>query len=98
MLEKYELHEFVPLVDGIRKGDLRKFNDALVEFQHHFIRYSFLCLPADVDNCLLCQFAVLMPSALRLSFSLQTGDVSSFGKMQDGLLSQPIQEDSFSFR
>lgn len=39
VLEKYELHEFVPLVDGIRKGDLRKFNGALLDFQHRFIRY-----------------------------------------------------------
>lgn len=37
MLEKYQLHEYVPIVDGIRKGDLRKFNDALLEFQHRFI-------------------------------------------------------------
>ena len=39
VLEKYELHEFVPLVDAIRKGDLRTFNDTLVSFQDRFIRY-----------------------------------------------------------
>jgi len=38
VLEKYELYEYVPIVDGIRKGDLRKFNDALLQFQHLFIR------------------------------------------------------------
>jgi hypothetical protein len=38
VLAKYELYEFVPLVDGMRKGDLRTFNDALVEFQDRFIR------------------------------------------------------------
>jgi hypothetical protein len=38
VLAKYELYEFVPLVDGMRKGDLRKFNDALVDFQDRFIR------------------------------------------------------------
>jgi len=37
VLEKYSLHEYVPIVDGIRKGDLRKFNDALLQFQHLFI-------------------------------------------------------------
>jgi hypothetical protein len=40
VLEKYDLYEFVALCDGIRKGDLRKFNDALIEFQHQFIRYG----------------------------------------------------------
>lgn len=38
-MEKYGLYEYVPLVDGIRKGDLRKFNDTLIQFQHQFIRY-----------------------------------------------------------
>lgn len=38
VLEKYQLNEFVPLVEGIRKGDLRMFNDALVEYQDLFIR------------------------------------------------------------
>lgn len=38
VLEKYGLHEFEPLVDGIRKGDLRTFQDGLLRFQHLFIR------------------------------------------------------------
>lgn len=38
VLAKYELVEFVSLVDSIRKGDLRTFNDALVKYQHRFIR------------------------------------------------------------
>lgn len=39
VLETYQLDEFVLLVDGIRKGDLKTFNGALLEFQHRFIRY-----------------------------------------------------------
>jgi len=38
VLEKYELPEYSAIVDGIRTGNLRKFNDALIEFQHIFIR------------------------------------------------------------
>lgn len=38
LLTKYKLDEFLPLVDGIRKGDLRTFNDALIQFQDRFIR------------------------------------------------------------
>jgi hypothetical protein len=38
VLQKYELDEFIPLVDGIRKGDLRTFQDGLVRFQDRFIR------------------------------------------------------------
>ena len=37
VLTKYELVEYVSLVDSIRKGDLRTFNDALVKYQHRFI-------------------------------------------------------------
>lgn len=39
-MEKYELFEFVPLVDAVRKGDMRKFNDTLIKFQHGFIRWA----------------------------------------------------------
>lgn len=39
VLEKYGLSEFVPLVEGVRKGDLRTFQDALVLYQDRFIRY-----------------------------------------------------------
>lgn len=38
VLAKYGLVEFVSIVDSIRKGDLRTFNNALVEYQHRFIR------------------------------------------------------------
>jgi hypothetical protein len=39
VLAKYQLIEFVSLVDSIRKGDLRTFNDVLIKYQHRFIRY-----------------------------------------------------------
>jgi hypothetical protein len=39
VLEKYELYEFVPLVESMRKGDLRTFNDTLVRYQDRFIWY-----------------------------------------------------------
>ena len=39
VLEKYGLTEFIPLVEGIRKGDLRTFQDGLVKNQDRFIRY-----------------------------------------------------------
>ena len=42
VLEKYRLKEFLPLVEGIRKGDLRTFNDGLVQYQDLFIRYVIL--------------------------------------------------------
>jgi len=38
LLEKYSLHEFVPLVEGIRKGDLRTFQYGLHKYQELFIR------------------------------------------------------------
>jgi hypothetical protein len=38
VLQKYQLHEFMPLVDSIRTGDLRTFNDGLSKYQHLFIR------------------------------------------------------------
>ena len=38
MLDKYGLDEFKPLVEGIRKGDLRTFQDGLVHYQDRFIR------------------------------------------------------------
>lgn len=38
LLQKYSLYEFLPLVEGIRNGDLRSFNDALLKYQDLFIR------------------------------------------------------------
>jgi hypothetical protein len=38
VLEKYGLIEFVAVSEAIRTGNLRKFNDALLEYQHRFIR------------------------------------------------------------
>jgi hypothetical protein len=46
VLRKYNLREYVSLVDGVRKGDLRTFNQSLLDYQHRFIRYvvaSFIC-------------------------------------------------------
>jgi hypothetical protein len=39
VIKKYELNEFKPLVNSIRTGDLRTFNDGLVKYQDLFIRY-----------------------------------------------------------
>lgn len=38
MLDKYQLDEFKPIIEGIRKGDLRTFQDGLVKYQGRFIR------------------------------------------------------------
>jgi nuclear mRNA export protein PCID2/THP1 len=38
VLEKYQLNEFMSLVVSIRNGDLRTFNDSLINYQHRFIR------------------------------------------------------------
>lgn len=38
LLRKYGLDEFLPLVEGIRRGDLRTFNDGLHRYQNVFIR------------------------------------------------------------
>ena len=38
VLEKYSLNEFLPIVEGIRKGDLRSFTDGLTAYQDVFIR------------------------------------------------------------
>lgn len=38
VLEKYQLDEFILLTEGVRKGDLKTFNKALVDNQHRFIR------------------------------------------------------------
>jgi hypothetical protein len=38
VLQKYELHEFKPLVESIRTGDLGTFHDGLVKYQDLFIR------------------------------------------------------------
>lgn len=52
LLEKYSLHEFVPLVDGIRKGDLFTFNDGLRKYQHIFFQQgSYLLLEKSKTIC-----------------------------------------------
>lgn len=38
LLQKYGLDEFLPLLEGLRKGDLRAFQDGLVKYQDRFIR------------------------------------------------------------
>jgi hypothetical protein len=38
VLDKYQLDEFKPIIEGIRKGDLRTFQDGLVKYQGRFIR------------------------------------------------------------
>jgi nuclear mRNA export protein PCID2/THP1 len=38
VLTTYNLQEYVALVEGVRKGDLRSFNESLIRFQHRFIR------------------------------------------------------------
>ena len=38
LLEKYSLHEFIPIVEGVRTGDLRTFHDGLVKYQDLFIQ------------------------------------------------------------
>jgi hypothetical protein len=38
LLDKYGLDEFKPLVEGIRKGDLRTFQEGLIQYQDRFIR------------------------------------------------------------
>ena len=38
LLSKYNLQEFVPIVDGVRTGDLRTFHDGLVKYQDLFIQ------------------------------------------------------------
>jgi hypothetical protein len=42
LLQEYQLVEFINVVDSIRKGDLRVFNNALLEYQHMFIRYVII--------------------------------------------------------
>mmetsp|Transcript_48617 Transcript_48617/g.117579 ORF Transcript_48617/g.117579 Transcript_48617/m.117579 type:complete len:393 (-) Transcript_48617:179-1357(-) len=37
LLSKYNLEQFKPIVDGIKKGDLRTFQDGLVQYQDRFI-------------------------------------------------------------
>ena len=39
LLEKYGLHEFIPIVEGVRTGDLQTFHDGLVKYQDLFIQY-----------------------------------------------------------
>jgi nuclear mRNA export protein PCID2/THP1 len=38
LLQKYGLNEFLPLVEGMRRGDLRTFNEGLNLYQDLFIR------------------------------------------------------------
>ena len=52
LLQKYSLHEFVPLVEGIRTGDLRTFNDGLLKYQNLFItRGTYLLLEKCKTVC-----------------------------------------------
>eukprot|EP00814_Leptocylindrus_danicus_P013377 CAMPEP_0116008274 /NCGR_PEP_ID=MMETSP0321-20121206/2772_1 /TAXON_ID=163516 /ORGANISM="Leptocylindrus danicus var. danicus, Strain B650" /LENGTH=399 /DNA_ID=CAMNT_0003477079 /DNA_START=38 /DNA_END=1237 /DNA_ORIENTATION=+ len=45
LLEKYEMHQYVPLVDGLRNGDLKSFSDALEKYGELFLkRGTFLLL------------------------------------------------------
>ncbi len=37
LLEKYKLHEFIPLVQSVRQGDVRLFNDTLLKYESLFI-------------------------------------------------------------
>jgi nuclear mRNA export protein PCID2/THP1 len=51
LLQKYGLQEFVPLVEGMRRGDLRTFNEGLTFYQDLFIRYVcvyVVCVLFDV--------------------------------------------------
>lgn len=38
LLQKYALEEFIPIVEGVRTGDLRTFHDGLVKYQDLFIQ------------------------------------------------------------
>ena len=38
LMEKYSLQEFIPIVEGVRTGDLRTFHDGLVKYQDLFIQ------------------------------------------------------------
>jgi hypothetical protein len=38
LMEKYSLTEFIPIVQGVRTGDLRMFHDGLVRYQDVFIQ------------------------------------------------------------
>lgn len=38
LLEKYSLQEFIPIVEGVRTGDLKTFHDGLVKYQDLFIQ------------------------------------------------------------
>lgn len=107
VLEKYELHEFVPLVGGIRKGDLRAFNDALVDFQDRFIRYvhdSTLSLPLIVVNYFVSLYlhkfrclSILHPKIYHWNTQhthVQSRHLFVARKMQNGRLSQLVQTSS----
>lgn len=52
LLEKYSLHEFIPIVEGVRTGDLRTFHDGLVKYQDLFIhRGTYLLLEKCKTVC-----------------------------------------------
>jgi len=44
LLQKYQLHEFIPLVESIYNGNLRAFNDGLTKYQDLFIRRGIYLL------------------------------------------------------
>lgn len=52
LLQEYKLVEFINVVDGIRKGDLRIFNNALLEYQHLFIRYVVISNRHDISSAI----------------------------------------------
>lgn len=57
VIQKYQLIEFMPLVESIRTGDLRTFNDGLVKYQDLFIRYVLF-----VSCCGACVAMLVMHS------------------------------------
>ena len=76
VIQKYQLIEFMPLVESIRTGDLRTFNDGLVKYQDLFIRYV----------CFVCCFSACV-TILRHAHScqqhpcrFQVGEFTSFSK------------------
>ena len=85
VLVKYDLVEFVSIVDSIRKGNLREFNDALIKYQHRFIWY----VQKAVGTC------ASTVVGFSLACSTQPRNLSPARKMQDSLLPQLIQAHTF---
>eukprot|EP00934_Nitzschia_sp_Nitz4_P006812 Nitzschia sp. Nitz4//scaffold2_size372955//110535//113529//NITZ4_000391-RA/size372955-processed-gene-0.404-mRNA-1//1//CDS//3329546680//6802//frame0 len=70
LLEKYGLTEFKPLLEGIRKGDLRSFQDGLLKYQDRFIRQGTYLL---LEKCKTCR-TMPKPSKKRKTQALQSLD------------------------